>query len=66
MQDPSPSHPGMVAGEWAERHTQKDSGNHIKCEQKGQAAQPAVTKGCLPWASGAAVEGKYHPDTGQD
>lgn len=55
MQDPSPSHPGTVAGEWAECHTQKGSGNRIKCEHKGQAAQPAMTKGCLPWASGAVV-----------
>lgn len=58
---PLPSHPGTVAGEWAGCHTQKDLGNHIKCEHKGQAAQPTMTTGSLPWASGSVVKGKYRP-----
>ena len=63
---PLPTNPDTVAGEWAGCHTQKDSGNRIKCEHKEQAAQPTVTRGCLPWASGSVVKGKYRPSTGQD
>lgn len=56
MHDPYPSHPGMLARELAECHTQKNVGNQIRCEHR-----PAVTKGYSPWASGSVVRGKYHP-----
>lgn len=52
---PHPSHPGIVAKEWAECHPQKDTGNEIKCEPRGQASQTAVTKGCSPSVYGSVV-----------
>lgn len=55
---PYPSHPGMVATEWADCHPQKDTGNEIKCDPRGQASQTAVTKGCSPSVYGSVVTGE--------
>lgn len=48
MQDPYCSHPGMVAGEWAECHTQKDKpdrsnvsiGDWLPSQQRPRAICP--------------------------
>jgi|UPI00001F34D6 hypothetical protein len=53
-----PSHPGMVAKEWADCHPQKDTGSQIKCEPRGQTSHTAVTKGCSPSLYGFVVKGE--------
>lgn len=38
-----------------------DLDTQTKCEQRGQATQPAMIRGRLPWAYGSVVKGKCSP-----